>query len=158
MSFALGENLGAKPSKIVSGQEAQKTNEFLQALAKIVDKKIDTSPHVEKVLKGEKPGKTKPNNKTGGGPYNAKTAANNAKNTKSRDGSKNRDGSKTRDGSTSRKNSLTGSQNSGSNSRSNSKSPAKKVISRQTSKETEQPKQNGSEMVNGDSNGEFYSG
>ena len=40
VSFALGENLAAKPSKIVSGQEPQKTNEFLQALAQIIDKKI----------------------------------------------------------------------------------------------------------------------
>ena len=40
VSFALGENLTAKPSKIVSGQEPQKTNEFLQALAQIIDKKI----------------------------------------------------------------------------------------------------------------------
>ena len=36
----MGENLAAKPSKIVSGQEPQKTNEFLQALAQIIDKKI----------------------------------------------------------------------------------------------------------------------
>ena len=42
VSFALGENLTAKPSKIVSGQEPQKTNEFLQALAQIIDKKIGT--------------------------------------------------------------------------------------------------------------------
>ena len=40
VSFAIGEPLGAKPSKIVSGQEPQKTNEFLQALAQIIDKKI----------------------------------------------------------------------------------------------------------------------
>ena len=40
ISFALGENLNAKPSKIVSGQEPAKTNEFLQALAQVIDKKI----------------------------------------------------------------------------------------------------------------------
>ena len=40
VSFALGENLNAKPSKIVSGQEPAKTNEFLQALAQVIDKKI----------------------------------------------------------------------------------------------------------------------
>ena len=103
VSMALGESLTAKPSKIVSGQEPQKTNEFLQALAKLLEKKIgtlifckapgklrlegnmislftDTAPYVAKVLKGEKPGKQAPNNNKAG-PTNAKlTAANNAKN------------------------------------------------------------------------------
>ena len=46
VSFALGENLAAKPSKIVSGQEPQKTNEFLQALAQIIDKKIGKFIHL----------------------------------------------------------------------------------------------------------------
>ena len=40
VSFALGVNLGVKPSKIVSGQEPAKTNEFLQAIAQVIDKKI----------------------------------------------------------------------------------------------------------------------
>ena len=40
VSFAIGDQLGAKPSKIVAGQEPQKTNEFLQALAQVIDKKI----------------------------------------------------------------------------------------------------------------------
>ena len=40
ISFAVGQPLSAKPSKIVSGQEPQKTNDFLQALAQVVDKKV----------------------------------------------------------------------------------------------------------------------
>ena len=40
VSFALGEPVTAKPSKIVSGQEPHKTNELLQAIAQIIDKKI----------------------------------------------------------------------------------------------------------------------
>ena len=43
IAFAIGEPLGAKPSRIVSGQEPQKTNEFLQALAQVIDKKIGKS-------------------------------------------------------------------------------------------------------------------
>lgn len=131
VSFALNENLTAKPSKIVSGQEAQKTNEFLQALAQVLERKIDTGPFVERVLKGEKPGKNlKSNNKAGaGGPYNAKTAANNAKNKQQLNGKSSRDGS------TSRKSSGESSSRETSRSRGNSKSPAKRVVSRQTSKE-----------------------
>ncbi len=40
LSFALGETIAAKPGKIVSGQEPVKTNEFLQALARVVDNQI----------------------------------------------------------------------------------------------------------------------
>jgi len=153
VSFAIGDQLGAKPSKIVAGQEPQKTNEFLQALAQVIDKKIDTRPFVDRVLKGEKPGAKKQaaNNKSG--PYNAKTATNNAKN-------KLDNNTKKKDGSTPRKNSLTGSQGSSnsrenSRSRGNSKSPAKKVLSRQTSKEDQPPtKQNGeTDIANGDPQG-----
>lgn len=57
LSFALGgPPLGAKPSKIVSGQEPAKTNEMLQALGKLVARKIDTTQAVQKVLNGDKPG------------------------------------------------------------------------------------------------------
>ena len=40
VSFTLGDPVAAKPSKIVSGQEPQKTNEFLQAIAQIIEKKL----------------------------------------------------------------------------------------------------------------------
>ena len=46
-----------RPSKIVAGHEAEKTNEFLQTLAKVVQKKLDTKDAVSKVLAGEKPPK-----------------------------------------------------------------------------------------------------
>ena len=57
ISFTTGENLSVKPGKIVSGQEADKTNEMLQVLANIVINKVDTSEAVSRVRNGEKPGK-----------------------------------------------------------------------------------------------------
>jgi len=159
ISFALGENLNAKPSKIVSGQEPAKTNEFLQALAQVIDKKIDTSIAVEKVLNGEKPGKsTNPksnNNKSGSDAYNNRNSRNNKlngenTNKKPRDSSRNSN-------SNSRKNSLTGN-GSGPNSREpsktrESKSPSKKIISRSNSKDN-----NDSVPVNGEINGDLAQG
>merc|ERR1712072_743898 len=96
VSFALGENLNAKPSKIVSGQEPAKTNEFLQALAQVIDKKIDTSIAVEKVLNGEKPGKSNlksNNNKSGSGPGSDSYNNRNARNNKLNENNKKRDSS-----------------------------------------------------------------
>ena len=43
ISFTTGENLSVKPGKIVSGQEADKTNEMLQVLASILINKVTTS-------------------------------------------------------------------------------------------------------------------
>merc|ERR1719150_1306534 len=57
ISFTTGENLSVKPGKIVSGQEADKTNEMLQVLANIVINKVDTREAVSRVRNGEKPGK-----------------------------------------------------------------------------------------------------
>ncbi|XP_047136985.1 TRAF3-interacting protein 1 isoform X1 [Hydra vulgaris] len=54
LGFALGESLSVRPSKVVAGQEAHKTNELLQALGQVATKKIDTSDAVRKVLSGEK--------------------------------------------------------------------------------------------------------
>ena len=48
-----------KPGKIVSGQEADKTNEMLQVLANIIINRVDTTEAVTKVRAGEKPGKVK---------------------------------------------------------------------------------------------------
>ena len=59
LSFSTGQTLSAKPGKIVSGQEADKTNEMLQALAEIIINKVDTSEAVQRVKSGEKPGKGK---------------------------------------------------------------------------------------------------
>ena len=59
LSFSTGQTLSAKPGKIVSGQEADKTNEMLQALAEVIINKVDTSEAVQRVKSGEKPGKGK---------------------------------------------------------------------------------------------------
>ncbi|XP_076337715.1 intraflagellar transport 54 [Tachypleus tridentatus] len=53
-----GEPLSVRPSKIVAGHEADKTNELLQALGKAVIDKMDSSEAVDRVLKGEKPAKS----------------------------------------------------------------------------------------------------
>ena len=114
----------------------------------------DTSIAVEKVLNGEKPGKsTNPksnNNKSGSDAYNNRNSRNNklngeSTNKKPRDSSRNSN-------SNSRKNSLTGN-GSGPNSREpsktrESKSPSKKIISRSNSKDN-----NDSVPMNGEING-----
>ena len=68
--MASGESLKVRPSKVVAGHEAEKTNEFLQVLSKVIANKVsceftiklfdsivqvDCSDAVQKVLKGEKP-------------------------------------------------------------------------------------------------------
>lgn len=55
ISFTIGEVVPAKPSKIVAGHEADKTNEFLQLMASAVLQKLDSSNAVKRVLKGEDP-------------------------------------------------------------------------------------------------------
>ena len=35
-----GDSLSVRPSKVVAGQEADKTNEFLQAIARAVSSKV----------------------------------------------------------------------------------------------------------------------
>jgi len=39
-ALVTGHSVLAKPNKIVAGQEPEKTNEFLQALAEAVNKKV----------------------------------------------------------------------------------------------------------------------
>ena len=55
LMFATGQKLKVKPSRIVAGAEPEKTNEMLQLVAYCVQKKIDSSEAVRKVLNGEKP-------------------------------------------------------------------------------------------------------
>ncbi|XP_033110718.1 TRAF3-interacting protein 1-like isoform X8 [Anneissia japonica] len=60
ISMVTGKPLSVKTSKIVAGHEPEKTNEMLQALAKAILDKLDSSDAVKKVLKGEKPKSSKP--------------------------------------------------------------------------------------------------
>ena len=41
-----GQKIAARPSKIVAGQEADRTNEFLQALADAINKKVIDLTHI----------------------------------------------------------------------------------------------------------------
>uniref|UniRef100_A0A1I8MNN5 TRAF3-interacting protein 1 n=1 Tax=Musca domestica TaxID=7370 RepID=A0A1I8MNN5_MUSDO len=50
--------LTVKTSKIVAGHEAEKTNELLQLMGKIIENKLNWQPAVEQVLKGKDPTKT----------------------------------------------------------------------------------------------------
>lgn len=63
LSLATGQSLQVKPGKIVSGQEADKTNELLQLLATVINNNVDTSDAVKRVRNGEKPSKAKKGSK-----------------------------------------------------------------------------------------------
>jgi len=39
-ALVLGQPLSVKPSRVIAGQEPEKTNEFLQAIALAVQKKV----------------------------------------------------------------------------------------------------------------------
>jgi len=39
-ALVLGHTLSVQPSRIIAGQEPEKTNEFLQAIARAVQKKV----------------------------------------------------------------------------------------------------------------------
>lgn len=56
VGLVLGSQLGVRPSKIIAGQEPEKTNEFLQYLGRCAAKGADNEV-VKRVKKGEKPGK-----------------------------------------------------------------------------------------------------
>ncbi|KAK2150783.1 hypothetical protein LSH36_389g01001 [Paralvinella palmiformis] len=51
VSLVLGKTISAKPGKIVAGQEAEKTNELLQALGEAIGKKVNNDEYVKRVLK-----------------------------------------------------------------------------------------------------------
>jgi len=53
VTFASGETVTARPSKIIAGHEPEKTNELLQLIAKCIRKNISSDDAVQRVLKGE---------------------------------------------------------------------------------------------------------
>ena len=63
-----GSPVDVNPSKIVAGREADKTNNFLQELARVAaDADTDSDAAVQRALAGEQPGDGPPARKGGGG-------------------------------------------------------------------------------------------
>lgn len=74
LEIATKQDLRARPSKIVAGLEAEKTNEFLIAIARAIDRKIDTTDAVALVKSGNVAGTQKKEPKaTAAGGGGAKT-------------------------------------------------------------------------------------
>ncbi|XP_063367512.1 TRAF3-interacting protein 1 [Cydia amplana] len=58
VGLANGKSLSVKASKVVAGQEPDKTNELLQCLAQVLDKKISSDEAVRKYKENAKPAQT----------------------------------------------------------------------------------------------------
>ncbi|ELU00184.1 hypothetical protein CAPTEDRAFT_220815 [Capitella teleta] len=95
VSLVVGKPLAAKPSRIVAGLEPDRTNEFLQALADAVNKKVNNAEYVERILKGsgDPPPASKPPRKE----KEKERDHSSDKRHKDRDEKKHRDGSRERD-------------------------------------------------------------
>ncbi|CAB3359484.1 Hypothetical predicted protein [Cloeon dipterum] len=50
IALVTGEKIQCKPSKVIAGQEPEKTNELLQAIAKVLEKKLESTEAVRIVL------------------------------------------------------------------------------------------------------------
>lgn len=97
LEIATKQDLRARPSKIVAGLEAEKTNEFLIAIARAIDRKVDTTEAVTQVKSGNvsSPRKkdpkaaapTKSESRSKGG-KDAKVKSSDAKPSKKTDGNK----------------------------------------------------------------------
>ena len=48
--LVVGQEIDVKPTKIVAGQEPEKTNNFLQIMYQAATSQVDTTPHVQQIL------------------------------------------------------------------------------------------------------------
>lgn len=60
VELSANENIKVRPAKVVAGLEADKTNEFLQAIGKAIERKIDSTEAVAAVKNGTTAELTKP--------------------------------------------------------------------------------------------------
>lgn len=65
VELSANENIKLRPAKTVAGLEPELTNEFLQAIGKAIERKIDSKEAVEAVKNGVIPGPSKPSKPAG---------------------------------------------------------------------------------------------